>query len=344
MLAAIAGLLWSGAVTVLPASSICPSEQAITAELEHLGVLAALAEIGSPEVAVEGARMRVVFRGRDGAVLGVREVEAPTSCHERATTGAVFIAAWVGDWTMPGYTPASAEVVERVDRSVPAVERSRTETMPLPALSLASPPAVEVPPAQVSPPPSTSQSPHLAAKPVHPTGPARRHRVEVAGWALATNDGDATAIGAGLFAGYRFAKGVSAAALVETTREREIAVGPAVAAYRISRLGVGACVQRTWKTLFFDAGIFPELTILTSRGTKQVDVGYSVTTWGAALDLRVRLGLSAGRVAPFLFVGGSGVLPAQKLTLEGAPQAAAMLSRWSFSAGVGFAFLFGANE
>jgi hypothetical protein len=44
--------------------------------------------------------------------------------------------------------------------------------------------------------------------------------VEIAGWALATNDGNATTIGAGLFAGYRFAKRVAAAVLVETTGER----------------------------------------------------------------------------------------------------------------------------
>jgi hypothetical protein len=168
--------------------------------------------------------------------------------------------------------------------------------------------------------------------------------VEVAGWVLATNDGDATAVGAGLFAAYRFARRAAAAALIETTGERDIAVGPAVAAYRISRLGVGACVLRTWGPLFFDAGIFPELTMLTSRGTKRLDVRYSVTTWGAAMDLRVRLGLSAGRIAPFLFMAGSGTLPAQKLTLEGDAQAETTLSRWSYSAGVGLAILFGANK
>lgn len=311
MWAAIASLLWTGAVTVLPASSACPSGQAISAELEHLGVLAELAELGSAEVAVEGASMRVVFRGRDGAVLGVREVAAPTTCHERAATAAVFIAAWVGDWSMPDQAPASAGV-----------------------------------PAQLFPLPSTTPMPlpPSVTKPVTPTELARRPRVEVAGWVLATNDGDASAVGAGLFAAYRFARRATAAALIETTGERDIAVGPAVAAYRISRLGMGACVLRTWGPLFFDAGIFPELTMLTSRGTKQLDVGYSVTTWGAAMDLRVRLGLSAGRIAPFLFMAGSGTLPAQKLTLEGDAQAETTLSRWSYGAGVGLAILFGANE
>jgi len=167
--------------------------------------------------------------------------------------------------------------------------------------------------------------------------------MEIAGWALATNDGDATTMGAGLLAGYRFARRVAAAALVETTAEREVAIGPAVAAYRTSRLGVGACVMGTRGRLYLDAGVFPELTMLTARGTKRLNVGYVVTTWGIAMDLRVRLGLSVGRITPFVFMGGSGGLPAQQLTLEGAP-GAKTLSRWSFSAGIGLAILVGAKE
>ena len=66
MLAAIATILWTGAVVVQLTGSDCPSDEAITAELDHMGVLAAVAELGSPEVAVEGDRMRVVFHSRDG--------------------------------------------------------------------------------------------------------------------------------------------------------------------------------------------------------------------------------------------------------------------------------------
>jgi hypothetical protein len=161
---------------------------------------------------------------------------------------------------------------------------------------------------------------------------------------LETSDGDATTAGAGLLAGYRFARRVAVAALVEATGEREVPVGSAVAAYRTYRLGVGASVLRTWGPLFLDAGIFPELTRLTVSG-KQVHVPHSVTTWGAELDLRVRLGVSVGRIVPFLFVGGSGAARAQHLTLDGAPaQDSATLSRWSYSAGVGLAFLFGGYE
>jgi hypothetical protein len=42
--------------------------------------------------------MRVVLRGQDGLTLGSREVEAPASCHERATVAAVLVATWMGIW------------------------------------------------------------------------------------------------------------------------------------------------------------------------------------------------------------------------------------------------------
>jgi hypothetical protein len=159
---------------------------------------------------------------------------------------------------------------------------------------------------------------------------------------LATNDRNAATFGGGLFAGYRFARQIAVAALFEATGEREIAVGPAVATYRPYRLGVGVSVLRTWRLIFLDAGIFPELTMLTASGSK-LQIGKSVTTWGAELDLRVRLGFSIGRIAPFFFMGGSGALLAHRLTLDDNPKYAT-LSRWSMSAGVGLAFLFGRNE
>jgi hypothetical protein len=72
----------------------CPSHAEVEAELIRLG-----AERGTyPEIAFEGSRMRVVLRGRDGAMLGSREVEAPAACHERATVAAVLVGTWMGIW------------------------------------------------------------------------------------------------------------------------------------------------------------------------------------------------------------------------------------------------------
>jgi hypothetical protein len=47
-------------------------------------------------------------------MLGSREVEAPASCHERATVAAVLVATWMGVWPegpMPVPTPAVRQEV-----------------------------------------------------------------------------------------------------------------------------------------------------------------------------------------------------------------------------------------
>ncbi|MGB8296445.1 MAG: hypothetical protein WCG85_13540 [Polyangia bacterium] len=99
MWAPIASLFWAAAITVLPTGTTCPSADAIAAELDRLGAAAALEALGSPEVTIKDTRMHVVLRDQDGAMLGAREVAAPEACNERATVAAVFIAAWVGEWT-----------------------------------------------------------------------------------------------------------------------------------------------------------------------------------------------------------------------------------------------------
>ncbi len=166
--------------------------------------------------------------------------------------------------------------------------------------------------------------------------------MEIAGWGLGTHDGNAGALGAGLLAAYRPWNVLAAAVLVETTGVREAALGPGLAAYRTSRLGIGASVRRQWGRTFGDAGIFPELTMLTVDG-RQLASARGVTTWGAAADLRGRLGLTLGRFAPFVFAGGSWALRAERLTLEDRPQTTT-LSRWNLSAGAGLAVLFGATK
>jgi hypothetical protein len=326
---------------VPPAGSACPSGQAIAAELDRLGASAALAALGSPEVMVEGTKMRVVLRDRDGSIMGTREVAAPEACHERASVAAVFIAAWVGAWSTeplpnlshpkPGVATPAATIADRpragvTGRAVPASPPPATPPTPLPASA-------------PSPPPS---SPPNVPKPVMPTQPRRVPAAEVAGLAFGTHDGNAGAFGAGVLAAYRLGKTLAVAALLESTGTREAALGAGWAVHRTSRLGLGASFLRQWGHVFTDAGIFPELTMLTVDGRKLVNAR-SVTTWGASVDLRLRLGFAVGHVAPFLFAGGSGALRAQHLTLDGSPQNTT-LSRWNASAGAGLAFLFGGTK
>ena len=115
----IASLLSVWAVTVSPIGTTCPSGDAIAAELDRLGAMAALANLGSPEITAKDNKMQVVRRGQDGSMLGAREVAAPEDCHERATVAAVFIAAWVGAWTT---TPlAEAQAVKLDTNPNPAI-------------------------------------------------------------------------------------------------------------------------------------------------------------------------------------------------------------------------------
>jgi hypothetical protein len=95
--------------------------------------------------------------------------------------------------------------------------------------------------------------------------------------------------------------------------------------------------------LFGDAGIFPELTMLVASG-QPLAIPRDVSTWGAAVDVRGRMGLALGRFLPFLFAGASGAMLAERLTLDDLPTDATTLPRWNFSAGAGLAVLLGAKE
>ncbi len=77
----------------------CPERHDVEQELDRLGAAPALALTGTPDVSVGDGGMRIVLRGRDGKVLGMREVAAPDACQERAVVAAVVIAAWLGEWT-----------------------------------------------------------------------------------------------------------------------------------------------------------------------------------------------------------------------------------------------------
>jgi len=347
--------------------------EAVTAELDRLGASTALAVLGTPEVAIDDKRMRVVLRSRDGSVIGDREVVAPDDCHERASVAAVFIAAWVGVWSTEPVrsgaprkaevAPPSTAVQTHASTSSRAVDVSRQEVAQPPAYAaeLPSKEAIAPPtPAPVAPtsgprPPAESiptlppSSPPRGPEPGTPAQLKQRlsqlkqgPSVEAAGLAFGTHDGNAAALGGGLLAGYRLGKIVAVAALVETVTTRQATLGPGAAEYRTSRLGVGLCMLHTWSRVFLEAGLFPELTVFTGSG-QRLFTKHSATTWGAALDLRGRLGFAFGRLLPFVFVGGSAMLRAERLTLDDSTQNTT-LSRWDLSAGAGLAFLLGGTN
>src|SRR3954462_16045612 len=86
-----AGILAVAAPALGAPAPPCPERHAVEQELDRLG--AALAQKGTPDISVDDSGMRIVLRGRDGKVLGMREIAAPAACQERAVVAAVVIAA-----------------------------------------------------------------------------------------------------------------------------------------------------------------------------------------------------------------------------------------------------------
>jgi hypothetical protein len=285
-------------------------------------------------------------------MLGAREVAAPEACSERATVAAVFIAAWVGEWTTAPMADKQNSQLEAPSHS--AVPLSSSVPRPRPkALDSTSPASLplreqidlakaeDAKPPDAKPTSSNTKASAPESKAVVPAAKKLKPGIqgEVAGLGFGTHDGDTGTFGAGILLGYRPYGTLALAVLLEGTGERERTLGPGLAAYRTFRLGVGAGVLRRWGRVFGDVGIFPELTLLTLSG-KKLQSGHQATAWGAAADLRARLGLTWGRVAPFLFAGGSCALRGERLTLDDRSQSIT-LSRWNVSAGAGLAFLFG---
>lgn len=125
MWVALATLLLLTTEGPLPSSPpACPDPEEVAAQLTRLGVNQGT----QPTIEVTGDKMRVMLRGQDGATLGSREVEAPASCHERATVAAVLVVTWMGVWPeAPAPAPAP---------STPRQEPARPEGTPRASLGL----------------------------------------------------------------------------------------------------------------------------------------------------------------------------------------------------------------
>ena len=95
-----------GAVTVSPADG-CPSSDAIAAQLQRLGALELLSQLGATEVRVEEPSLHLLFRDQQGDALGARTVAAPADCEARASLAAAVIAAFAGEWTQTALAPAA---------------------------------------------------------------------------------------------------------------------------------------------------------------------------------------------------------------------------------------------
>ena len=339
----------------------CPSDRAVEVEIGRLGAAPALALTGTTEITALESSMRIVLHGRDGKVLGVREVAAPGTCEERAIVAAVVIVAWLGEWSAgepppssisaaPTAQPSDASSIptlRALERRVPPPGPS-VPTLGAPAAPPAPPPGPSLPtlrepplPAPLAPPPEGSRPTFLER--ASGDGGAGGHRVEIAGLVFGVHDGDAGTWGVGTQVDYRFGDGAgggrSVIARAEGGGERVRPLGPGTAAYRSLRFGAGVALGRASRRVFLDGGIAPEVVRLALRG-EGLATPRDATIWGLMLDGRVRLGLRLAPIVPFIFGETGYALTTARLTLDNRPDSVT-LARWNLAAGVGLLFSFG---
>ena len=126
------------AVTVIPNDG-CPASEAIDANLERLGALTLLSQLGTAEVRVEGPSLYVSLRDRRGEPIGARAVAAVGDCAGRAALVAAVIAAFVGDWAQTEIArpqPAAPAATRKAD-AVPAAAPATAEAGGVPAAAAA---------------------------------------------------------------------------------------------------------------------------------------------------------------------------------------------------------------
>jgi hypothetical protein len=153
--------------------------------------------------------------------------------------------------------------------------------------SLGSPPAAPAVDRISIAPPAGSQPPH----------------VDLDAFGFGIDDGDAGAFGGGLQAGLRW-QTIGLVLVVEGSTNRQRALGPVYARYRFLRAGPGLMARRQWSLAFVDAALVPEVVRNTISGVG-LSLPQDVTAWNVAADLRLRFGLSLGRVSPFVYMGAS---------------------------------------
>jgi hypothetical protein len=274
--AAILAVAAASSPTVATPAPSCPERHAVEQELDRLGAAPALAQKGTPDVSVDVDGMHIVLRGRDGKVLGMREVAAPEACQERAVVAAVVIATWLGEWSA-------------------AEPRAATP---------ASPPATQVLVRAPAPPPApASAAPTLA-------------RIELAAFGSVVHDGDVGTWAAGGELAYGLGDRFSVTAQGHATGERTQALGPGQAAYQSLGFGAGISWRRPLGRAFLlDAGAGPE-ALRTALHGEQLSARRTPTAWSLAIDARIRVGLRLGPVVPFVYGGAAYALAASRLTLD----------------------------
>lgn len=279
------------AVSVFPEGG-CPASDAIDANLERLGALALLTQLGTAEVRVQEPSLHVSFLDRRGSSLGVRVVKVTSDCGTRATLAAAVIAAFVGEWAQTKLadavsTPAAPPTVNPASTAAAQAAANRNQQ---------GEPAAKKP---------------AAAQPM--TLARRPWQAELGVVAFGIHDGDAGGLGFGVRANLNRGAYL-ASALVEGSLDREQPLGDGQGAYRFLRAGLGLGVRWQWPGIFWDTTVVPMVERLSLQG-RNVIAPKDVTDWGFVLAGHALLGWNGPRFRPFLFVGASYSTPGQRMTL-----------------------------
>ena len=283
-------------VIVFPGDG-CPTSDAIDANLERLGALVPLAQLGTAEIRVQEPSLHVLFRDRHGEALGVRVVTATSDCGTRAALAAAVIAAFIGDWAQTKFADAV---------SPPKLPPSTLPPSTNASAKAASRPMV--PPARQSEPGAKTMT---AAQPHQPTRPT--WQAELGAMVFGIHDGDVAGFGFGMRADLnRDAYVVTA--LVEGSADREQPLGSGQGAYRFLRAGLGLGVRQQGARVFWDATLVPTLERLSLQG-RNLEDGREAADWDFVLSGHTRIGWNGQRLRPFLFVGASYSTPNQRMTL-----------------------------
>jgi hypothetical protein len=166
---------------------------------------------------------------------------------------------------------------------------------------------------------------------VPPAGSPPPH-IDLDAFGFGIHDGGAGAFGGGLQAGLRW-QTLGFVVVVEGSTDRQRALGPVHARYNFLRAGPGLMARRQWSLAFADAVVVPEVVRNTISG---VGLGrpLAVTSWNVCADLRLRFGLSLGRVSPFVYMGGSWTFLEEHLRVYDRPDSTS-LPRANIAAGLG---------
>lgn len=185
----------------------------------------------------------------------------------------------------------------------------------------------------------TALDPAARPAPV-PSRPTRELELGLAAGGSA--DGDARAPAGTLLAVLQVHQALGATLAADLAGTRQVPLGPGAATYAVSRLGLGPVVRAGGGPFWVDAALLAQITRL-SVGGKTLMTIRPATLWGTSVEARGRVGVSWGRLVPFVGLSIARALLRERLTLDDTNDST-RLSPWDVRAEVGVSWIFGGHR